>query len=393
MIIIGRPYLSNAKNKVRLNAEITIGDTQQVMYYEMDEKYEKYLVIEKSDSFVVGLLPLALSKGYSIQSKAPVSEKLVYQIQHHLLPGLHKYGEMPSIRLEAETTSEKWNTEKAVGTGFSGGVDSFYTVASHSDLPTKDFQVTHLTFLNVGSHGDFGGTEARSLFYRRSQLAKDFVNSFDMELILIDSNISEFVNMTYVNSHTFRSLAAVLTLQKLFHVYYYSSGYELNHFEITKEDTAAYDLLNMHTLATEDLSFYSTGATSTRLEKVQYISSYEPSYAFLNVCQVSGENCGTCEKCRRTMLELYATSNLEKYNEVFDVDKFYKGLNNRLGYLLFQRKKKDYREVLKKMRQENMTIPPMAYLHCVLFQFKNVFRKQEKIKQVYFHFKEKYHFE
>lgn len=393
MIIIGKPYLTQTSEKVRLNADITVDNIQHVMYYELEKRYEESLVTERSDSFFVGLLPYALSKGYSIESEAPISEKLMYQVQNHLLPGLHKYGEMSLINVIAETTSTKLNTQKAVGTGFSGGVDSFYTLASHLDSQLKGFRVTHLTFLNVGSHGDFGGSEARKLFNERSQLAKDFSGKMEMELILIDSNISEIINMTYIKSHTFRSLAAILILQKLFNVYYYSSGYELNHFEITKEDTAAYDLLSMHVLSTEDTSFYSTGSTSTRLEKVKYISDYKPSYDFLNVCQVSEHNCGTCEKCRRTMLELYATSNLDKYAKVFDVKKFYENKNNRLGYLLFQKEKKDYHEVLIKFKEENITISPAVYLHFLLFRFKNLFRKQEKIKQVYFHLKEKYHFE
>lgn len=393
MIIIGKPYLTHTSDKVRLNADITIGITQHVMYYEVEKRYEESLVIERSDSFFVGLLPYALSKGDSIQSEAPISEKLMYQVQNHLLPGLHKYGEMSLIDVTAETTSKKLNTQEAVGTGFSGGVDSFYTLASHLDSQIKGFKVTHLTFLNVGSHGDFGGEEARKLFNERSQLAKDYSKEMDMELILIDSNISEIVNMTYIKSHTFRSLAAILALQKLFHVYYYSSGYDLNHFEITKEDTAAYDLLNMHVLSTEDISFYSTGSTTTRLEKVQYIADYKPSYEFLNVCQVSEHNCGTCEKCRRTMLELYATSNLDKYENVFDVQKFHKNRSNRLGYLLFQKGKKDYQEVLEKIKEENIVISPVVYLHFLLFRFKNLFREQEQIKRVYFRLKGKYHFE
>lgn len=201
------------------------------------------------------------------------------------------------------------------------------------------------------------------------------------------------MKIPFIKTHTFRSLSAVLTLQKLFHVYYYSSGYNLNHFKIPSEDTASYDLLNMHLLATEDISFYSTGATTSRLEKVQYIADYEPSHKNLNVCQVSKENCGVCEKCRRTMLELYATSNLNLYTKVFDVERFNGNLNNRLGYMLFQKKKKDYSEVFEKLKEKNIPIPASAYVQCLFFHFKDLFRNQDMFKRLYFQLKKKYNFE
>lgn len=134
------------------------------MYYELETKYSNYLVTERNDSFFIGLLPYALFKGHSIQSEAPISEKLLYQVKNHLIPALHGYAGLSSIDITTSTISGKLNSQKAVGTGFSGGVDSFYTLSSHIKEETKGFNITHITFLNVGSHGDFGGEEARLYF-------------------------------------------------------------------------------------------------------------------------------------------------------------------------------------------------------------------------------------
>ena len=43
---------------------------------------------------------------------------------------------------------------RAVGTGFSGGIDSFATIYEHHEKPAPEgFKLTHLFFFNVGAHG------------------------------------------------------------------------------------------------------------------------------------------------------------------------------------------------------------------------------------------------
>src|SRR5699024_4777551 len=116
------------------------------------------------------------------------------------------------------------------------------------------------------------------LFHERSKIAEDFAKEYDWPLIKIDSNISEVLNLYFVETHTFRSLSAILALQKLFAVYYYSSGFNLDRFKIDKSDAAYYDLLNMQMFSTEDLTFYSIDGYSSRLDKVKKIAQYTPSH-------------------------------------------------------------------------------------------------------------------
>lgn len=64
-----------------------------------------------------------------------------------------------------------------------------------------------------------------------------------------------------------------------------------------------------HLLGTWLFPVRTFGAELTRLEKVKLISAWEASVNNIRVCwegSVPGENCGSCEKCVRTQLELAA---------------------------------------------------------------------------------------
>ena len=80
--------------------------------------------------------------------------------------------------------------EKAVGTGLSGGVDSFYALYRHLDRDEKNFNLTHLVFCNAGTNGDFGGDSARKLFLERKQLLEEVALSNHLKFICVDTNVS-----------------------------------------------------------------------------------------------------------------------------------------------------------------------------------------------------------
>lgn len=383
MITIGRPELRQVGEQTQLVSNITIDHTSQEMYYSVEKKYAEFLVNERVDAFVVGLLPLALTKNHKIHYDAPISEQLYFQLTKLYIPSLAKFADYHLIELEGEIASEPLNYSQAVGTGFSAGVDSFFSIARNTKLQEEAFNLTHLTFFNVGSHGDYGGDEARELFYKRAKNSREFAEQYDWKFIMVDSNISEVLNMMFVETHTFRSVSAVLAMQKLFAKYYYSSGFSFDTFLLEQGDTATFDLLNLPMLSTEDTRFYSMDGHSTRSDKVSVIAEYPPSYDYLNVCQVSEVNCGVCEKCRRTLLALYADGSLDQYRNVFDVDYFYKHKNAYLGYLLFNKNVTDYKVIIDQLEQKNYQIPLGAVVEQYKYQFKNLFRNNTKAKELY----------
>ena len=73
------------------------------------------------------------------------------------------------------------------------------------------------------------------------------------------------------------------------------------------------------------------GAEKSRLEKMSALVNWEPAQKYLNVCVNSVKNDNKCFKCVRTMLEIDAVGDIDKFNRVFDVA-FYR--QNYKAYLL-----------------------------------------------------------
>jgi len=309
-----------------------------------------------------------MSKGYDLVTDCSISEQLHYQINHILIPSFAKYLYNNKINVITNATPVTIDKGFAVGTGLSSGVDSFHAIYCNSNSNIKSYNITHLTFFNVGSHGDGRDEKTMKMYKKRLNHVKKLAAELNYDLIVVDSNISDIVKVSFVKSHTFRSFSAVLALQKLFKVYYYASGYPLDKFTVSQDSTvAAYDLLNVHGLSTENTSFYSAGIEQSRIEKVSEISHFEPTYKYLNVCTRGERNCGECEKCIRTQLELYSLNKLDLYKDVFDLKKFNKRLYSHMGFMLSRRKQPVYKEIIDQLRENRVKIPFISYFFIIKY--------------------------
>lgn len=378
--------------KNKLIATIKYQNKDNDIWYEVDEKYKEFLCIERADAFLVALLPFAMEKKEDIIiENTPVTTKLYYNIINYLMPAL--YSNIPKynkINIEAKLDSSKLTNLGWNGTGVSCGVDSSYTIKKMSDNNCpKELKINCLTFFNVGSHRDFGGEEANQLYIERKNYVRKFAEENGFEFLTVDSNISEFAKQVYENVHTFRSTSAVLALQKLFKNYYYSSGHSINEFKISEKSTANYDIYIFY-LLNDNISFYSTGCTETRIEKVKEISEYEPTYRYLNVCVNTLNNCGKCEKCRRTMMELYSIDKLDRYGKVFDLDYFYNNIDEYERYAMKKVFQKDYTwiEVYETLKKEGKKIKLKnkinGYIDYKINSLKNIIpnKTKKKIKKI-----------
>ncbi|MCC2684179.1 MAG: hypothetical protein K0R75_1078 [Paenibacillaceae bacterium] len=337
MIIIHQPCLVRTEVGVRLQAEYVIGNQKDVLWYEADRKYERYFTHERADAFVVGLTWFALKHGHDIEVLPPMSEKLYYTLNHYVVPLIAQVHGYKPIQIRcSRLVNQPLSSSGGAGAGLSCGVDSFSTICDHmkQDVPKK-YQISHFTFFNVGSHGDFGGQQAYNLFQKRSRVAVACAKEIGKELIVLNSNISEKVRLYFQPTHTLRSISAALTLQKLFRSYYYSSTYHPKYFDLSKKDVAYFDIFHVPLLSTETTSFFSSCSTYTRFEKTRLISTFKPSYRHLNVCVNSDVNCGHCFKCLKTLLTLDILGKIENYSSAFNLEAYYKA-------------KPDYIEFVKK---------------------------------------------
>ncbi len=384
MIKIGIPYLIYTEdNKVRLCSKVSSNswETQEI-WYEVDSKYESFFCFERADSFLLAFLPYAMMFAEDIVVEGKISEKLYYQIVNIFMPAITKYSnfyqkvsiQVAGLDSECMTSSEN-HIKDAVGTGFSAGVDSFFTIYKNLNQDTKSFNLTHLCFFNLGACGTFDEVKALARYQKRIELFKGFVEENNLNFVCVNSNIAGISRISFNYTHTFLSLSAVLALQKLFKIYYYSSGCGLDEFCFNYKDAAFFDLLNVQCFSTEGTNFYVTGASESRCDKLDYISQFDAPLKMLNVCNDNDVNCRTCEKCVRTMACLYALGKLDLFNQVFDIDDFKKNLARRLAFMMA--KKYDgsiegnaCKEIFPVIRKNKRHVPISTYFYFVPYFFK-----------------------
>ena len=375
MIVINRPKVEKLRDKARLSSQISIDDTENyTIWFEVEQKYSKYLVEEKADAFLVAVLPFAMMAQKDIRIVGvPVSEMLYWNLTHEYIPALCKYSEIyNNISINTDITNEKYNA-CGVGTGFSAGVDSFYTVLRNLEQRTNSYNLTHLTFFNVGACGygtDHGGDAAQLVFKERVEQFKPVVDSLGLELVAVNSNLNDFKPVNYNWIHSFRSTSAVLALQKLFSNYYYSSGAPLTYFTLDHHDSANYDILSTRCFSTETTSIFSVGLWESRMEKVQFISNYPVTFDVLNVCNDSEMNCCVCDKCIRTMGELYSIGKLEKYKTSFDVEKWNTNLTKYIARVISKKydgtvESKFNQEIIDTAKKNGVLIPRLSYIVAI----------------------------
>ena len=394
MIGINKPYLEKGENSTRLCCNVLLDDKEYLLWYEVDNKYAEYLCYEKADSFLIAVLPFAMAFNHDIKViDVPISERIMWQLKSLYIPALAKFSNYyKKIDIISAVSTEKYDSF-AVGTGFSAGVDSFFTLLSNRDQQTTHYNITHAVFLNVGANGSFGGNDARERYHTRISLYENYLEENGYEFVCVDSNVNEFSMMSYNYVHTFMSLSAILAMQKLFCVYYYSGADSIESFSFDPSDSAHYDLFNTQLFSTESVVFYSTGVSESRIEKTEFISNYHETYSLLNVCNANDTNCRTCEKCVRTMSGLYAIGKLENYSKVFDVDYFIKHLSKNLAFMLAKGADGSIEgafcpEIFEKMKENKKQVPIMTYFYFVPYWIKFVtinFAKKNKTLKKWWH--------
>lgn len=211
-------------------------------------------------------------------------------------------------------------------------MDSYYTIAKHTNKQEVDkkYQLTHL--LIADQFNIYGSEEeTRTRFEELKTLSKQIADNYGLDFVGIYTNHQDFLFDGFVQQFTFRICSYVFALQKLFSVYYVSSGTSFLNFNFNNHSSIGYDIFNLAMLSTDSISFYSSGGETDRTQKIANIADDPYIESYLRVCNISDAgNCSKCEKCMRTMLSLDIIGKLHKFYKVFDLNEYRK---HRKGYL------------------------------------------------------------
>ena len=314
---------------------------------------------------------------YDISCEGNLSERIYNQLNDYLIPAISKnIKRYKKINIHCAGLSDIEFHGNAVGAGISCGVDSFYTILKNLRYSEKSkLRVTHLCFFNVG-----GAEQSRQLYNGRKLNAMNAAKELGFNFVECDSNIHEILVQKHRQTHTFRTLSVILAMQKLFCIYYFSSACEYSKFRFTENDTAYYDMFTLPLLSNQNVRFELVGGEVTRLEKVRFLSHFNVTKKYLNVCvsDCNVGNCSKCSKCIRTMFELYLAGVLDEYKQVFDTNLFVKNKRKYTRKVIHESfKSHDMAEiisVLKQKREFSLGNDVCYFLNAIYFKIKTFLR-------------------
>lgn len=393
MINIGIPHIKTDNSKVKLAALIKTSDYEKEMFFEVESKYKEYLCTEVADAFVIGILNYAMALGEDISSEAPVSARLLYQIKTYFIPTMKdvRPSTYKEIKLYADESDWKTESAGAVATSASGGVDSYYSIYKHMDNVSEKYKLTHLLIAN--QFNIYG--EEKSIRVQFEELIEDtkiIPEHYGLQFIEMYTNHYEFSFDGFVQEYSLRICSYALALQKLFSVYYVSSGVSFKEFGFCNHDSDGFDIFNLALASNDMITFYSSGGELGRTEKIHYFSNDLFIQNHLKVCNDDNrKNCGICEKCLRTMLSLEIIGKLGMYKNSFPLEEYEKRKRRFLtiveaGYL------EASEDLLECMDVYNYKVP----LGCIILgktvvrgfhNFKCLLKKWIWLKDIYFKLK------
>ena len=384
---IGVPHIVRGESSKLISLiEDEVVGYQTEIFFSVPYEYEEYLVDEVADPFILASIPQALVTHQDIVCES--MSDVLYENYKSLIYLLSKVYKCAPIDIHPQHIQHLDFSPKEIGTGFSGGIDSFSTFYNHynADVP-ETLKISVLALFNVGAYGnDYAKTKA--CFDADKHRAASFAQEVNLPLLFLDSNISSICKHPSLLGFAQRSIlaiaSAVLSLQKLFKVYYISSSYTIDKNVYYKADQSKYE--NIITPLLSNITRLCISETYlNRVEKTRLLMNDKYCQQYLYVCAADiynekyntgyqkGDfpNCGECLKCQRTLVTLDFLGVLDKYDKCFDLEKYehsrkaiYKDVYLKAKYDTFKK------EILDLMLEKGFHIPFIWKLQSCFKSFK-----------------------
>jgi hypothetical protein len=309
-------------NRARVVATVIWEDCDrgtQEIFYETDSAFAEDIWCNPH-TFLVGCALPALHHG---EERLAMDEAICPELQNGLMTAIYWLSQWfnPTrrpIRIEAKSDIA-WpmkRTAQRAGSFLSGGVDSLATLrANRLDFPPdhprsiKDCLFIH--GFDIGALRD--GNQELDLFDQAMASLNEIAKDIDVTLIPVYTNVRHLSDEVQFWIYEFHGAALA------------SVGHAFSRRLSTMSIASAFSVPNIrqggtHPLidpnySSTDLQFRHDGLLYSRLDKVRLLSEWDAALRNLRVCTFNRPgklNCGECEKCVRTMLQLLAVGGLAK---------------------------------------------------------------------------------
>ena len=187
-------------------------------------------------------------------------------------------------------------------TFFTGGVDSFYTLLKNKE------RIDTLVYV----HGFDVKLDDAPLRQQVSDMLHEVGTQFDKEVIQVETNLRAFSGgrVSWGRYHGAALATVALSMQQLFDVVLVPSPFPWDALQPWGSSPVLDPLWS-----TRKLELVHDGCEANRMDKCRYISQSDVALQSLRVCwqnRGGAYNCGKCEKCMRTMVQLLALNALDR---------------------------------------------------------------------------------
>ena len=298
--------LKEVDDSIVLSADCTLRHFgSDTIYFKFDKKYKDFIVADASP-FAAALLVPAMKLGQDLIIEGAISEKL-YRGMHEVMTIMLSWniGLKPISIIASELKKDEYAPQKNASF-FSGGVDSFYTY-----LKNKESGKEKINYFILANGYDIS-LDSTELWKTTRNIIQDIGRKEHIEIIEVESNVRRMIEPIIPWGFTHGGCLAALGLslrKELKSIFIASSYHNDQMFPWGSHPDTDY------LWSTETLSFHHDGADVNRVQKVGFIAEYPIVLENLRVCYLNKKNkfnCGQCDKCLRTMINLRIAGALER---------------------------------------------------------------------------------
>lgn len=268
--------------RIVCDMEARFTDVRQ-FWFSVDDEYGDWLTDDVYDAFLVAMLYPAMFYSEDIEIGGNVSKRILHNAVHYVQGLMKAYD--PSFRNVTIKVQEFSNAQKSerlhVGTGFSGGVDSFSTLADNFfNTDDPDYKVDTLFFFHVGQYGNVKKPVTWERANNRFGITRDFAKEIGVGAVMMNTNMFDFYRPEWeYDAGVLCRIASVLVFQKVLKRYYISNT--VTYRELSKLDFTNHhvdmaettDPIIMPLLSPDGLDILCDGAQHTRTEKTANIAN------------------------------------------------------------------------------------------------------------------------
>jgi hypothetical protein len=311
--------LIRLRDSCQLEAWVTLESIQSdpfLLWYRFPLDYITAVSAQLNDAFVAVLLTPAMALGERLRIEGAVSGQLMQSLPR--LQAIYQEWNAGLSIISVESSGVDLSTShdgraRRVSLFFSLGVDSFYSLLKNNrDHPGDEKTIDDLLFVR-GLDIAIDDPKVDDLFCMSVLNAKRVADRFRKTLVVASTNLRQFTNrfVSWGKTCHGAALASIaLALGEGFTEVNIASTYDWEHLMPWGSHPKLDPLWsNGKVLLTHD------GNEATRLDKTRLVSREPIALETLRVCYENPDsryNCGRCQKCLLTMVQLHQCGALER---------------------------------------------------------------------------------